>query len=287
VSNTLVTKVCEVFEKSLKNGFLTFIPSVEERIRINKINYQIRCIPSLKKKPTNISNDESVPKKKFNPFLPYDENLYVQKTPNNHHNVLMNKFSVIKYHILLTTVDFQSQLDPLNIVDLESMWWTLNSIKKGNYKELAFFNCGADSGASQPHKHLQVLVMDKNEEDMPPVNDIIIEEGQNFEKGKIFNISQYKLKHGCILFPDNKTITPEDLLNYYKSLLSIVPSGSSYNFLCTTRWMLVVPRSKETYDERVSVNSLGFAGMVLVKAKEDIELIKQVGVETIINSLGY
>jgi len=51
--------------------------------------------------------------------------------------------------------------------------------------------------------------------------------------------------------------------------------------------MLVVPRSKETYDERVSVNSLGFAGMVLVKAKEDIELIKQVGVETIINSLGY
>jgi len=25
--------------------------------------------------------------------------------------------------------------------------------------------------------------MDKNEEDMPPVNDIIIEEGQNFEKG--------------------------------------------------------------------------------------------------------
>lgn len=284
--SSLVTRVSEIFEKSLKNGFLTFIPSVEERIRVNKINYQIRCIPSLKKKPTNISND-SAPKKKFNPFLPYDENLYVQKTPNNLHNVLLNKFSVIKYHILLTTVDFQSQLDPLNIHDLESMWWTLNSINKGDYKELAFFNCGADSGASQPHKHLQVLIMDKDDKEMPPVNNIIIEEGQNFEKGKIFKISQFKLNHGCILFPDNEVVTPENLLKYYNNLLSIVPTGSSYNFLCTLKWMLVVPRKNETYSERISINSLGYAGMVLVKAKEDIDLIKEVGVETILNSLGY
>jgi len=51
--------------------------------------------------------------------------------------------------------------------------------------------------------------------------------------------------------------------------------------------MLVVPRSKETYNERVSVNSLGYAGMVLVKSTEDIDLIKNDGVETILNSLGY
>lgn len=284
--SSLITKVGEVFEKSLNNGFLTFIPSVEERIKINKINYQIRCIPSLKKKPTNISSNQDV-KKKFNPFLPYDENLYIQKTPNNLHNVLLNKFSVIKYHILLTTVDFQSQLDPLNVHDLESMWWTLNSIEKGNCTELAFFNCGADSGASQPHKHLQVLAMSKDIDDMPPVSSIIIEEGQNIERGKVFKISQYKLNHGCILFPEDRPITPEDLLNYYNSLLNIVPSGSSYNFLCTLKWMLVVPRSKETYNERVSVNSLGYAGMVLVKSTEDIDLIKNDGVETILNSLGY
>ncbi|ORX82838.1 hypothetical protein BCR32DRAFT_292394 [Anaeromyces robustus] len=285
--SSLVTKVSNIFEKSLNNGFLTFISSVEERIRINKINYQIRCIPSLKKKQNNLDKGQEVPKKKFNPFLPYDENLFVQKTPNNFHNILLNKFSVIKYHILLTTVDFQSQLDPLNAHDLESMWWTLNSIEKGNYKELAFFNCGADSGASQPHKHLQILAIDKGVEDMPPVNDIIIEEGQKFEKGKIFKISQYKLNHGCILFPKDERITPENLLNYYNDLLSIVPSGSSYNFLCTLDWMLVVPRSKETYNERISINSLGFAGMVLVKSNEDIDLIKEVGVENIINSLGY
>jgi len=36
--SSLITKVGEVFEKSLNNGFLTFIPSVEERIKINKIN---------------------------------------------------------------------------------------------------------------------------------------------------------------------------------------------------------------------------------------------------------
>jgi len=178
-------------------------------------------------------------------------------------------------------------LDPLNANDLESMWWTLNSIEKSNYRELAFFNCGADSGASQPHKHLQVLAMNKDDKDMPPVNDIIIKEGQNFERGKVFKISQYKLNHGCILFPEDKVLTPEDLLNYYNTLLNIVPSGSSYNFICTLKWMLVVPRSKETYNERVSVNSLGYAGMILVKSKEDIDLIKEVGAESILNSLGY
>ena len=77
------------------------------------------------------------------------------------------------------------------------------------------------------------------------------------------------------------------MLNYYNSLLSIVPSGSSYNFICTLKWMLVVPRNKETYNERVSVNSLGFAGMVLVKSTEDIDLIKNDGIEVILNSLGY
>jgi len=39
---------------------------------------------------------------------------------------------------------------------------------------------------SQPHKHLQVLAIDKGVKDMPPVNNIIIEEGQNFEKGIIY-----------------------------------------------------------------------------------------------------
>jgi len=36
--SSLIPKVTEVFEKSLSNGFLSFIPSVEERIKINKIN---------------------------------------------------------------------------------------------------------------------------------------------------------------------------------------------------------------------------------------------------------
>lgn len=279
-------RVADVFEKSLKDGFLTFISSVEERHLIKKINYQITCIPSLAKKPVNLNSNTEQPKlEKPNPFLPYDENLYICKTPSNHHNILLNKFSVIKYHILLTTVDFQSQLDPLNINDLNSMWWTLNEIKKGGYNELAFFNCGENSGASQPHKHLQVIAMNKEKQDMPPVNNIIMEEGQSVGRGKIFKISQYDFIHGCILFPED--IDTKDLLKYYQELLNLVPEKSSYNFLCTSRWMLVVPRKAETYKEKISINSLGLAGMVLVKAKEDIELIKNDGIENILSSLGY
>jgi len=39
--SSLIPKVVEVFDKALTNGFLTFIPSAEERLQINKINVYI------------------------------------------------------------------------------------------------------------------------------------------------------------------------------------------------------------------------------------------------------
>ncbi len=58
---------------------------------------------------------------------------------------------------------------------------------------------------------------------------------------------------------------------------TINSSPLSSNFLLTRTWMMIVPRRSEKY-EQISVNSLGFAGMLLVKSEEELEFVKNVGV---------
>ncbi|MFC6668941.1 hypothetical protein [Marinobacterium aestuariivivens] len=49
-----------------------------------------------------------------------------------------------------------------------------------------------------------------------------------------------------------------------------------YNLLLTEDWMLLVPRSRERVGD-VSVNALGFAGMLLVKRREQAQWLKRQG----------
>jgi len=67
---------------------------------------------------------------------------------------------------------------------------------------------------------------------------------------------------------------------------SISFKGLSYNFLMTKKWALMVPRRNESY-HHISINSLGFAGTILVKREEDLELVKNVGVLNILKEVAY
>lgn len=68
-------------------------------------------------------------------------------------------------------------------------------------------------------------------------------------------------------------------------------SEVSYNFLLTPEYMQIVPRTREKGEleegMKVSVNSLGFAGMLLVKTKEELEAVKKVGVVEVLKRVAY
>jgi ATP adenylyltransferase/5',5'''-P-1,P-4-tetraphosphate phosphorylase II len=49
-----------------------------------------------------------------------------------------------------------------------------------------------------------------------------------------------------------------------------------HDLLATRRWMMVVPRSRERF-EGVSVNALGFAGSLLVRDREQLEVVRRHG----------
>ena len=55
---------------------------------------------------------------------------------------------------MLVTNEFKSQFDPLTLEDFKSVSSVLSEVPS-----LVFYNCGVDSGASQPHKHIQVLIV--------------------------------------------------------------------------------------------------------------------------------
>lgn len=62
-----------------------------------------------------------------NPFLPYDEQLWVQHLSDTH-TLLLNKFNVMAHHLICVTTDFQPQTDPLNAADLGATWEAMQVI---------------------------------------------------------------------------------------------------------------------------------------------------------------
>lgn len=75
----------------------------------------------------------------------------------------------------------------------------------------------------------------------------------------------------------------KDYYDCYQRLLrslgldTIGPAQSgAYNFLCTREWMMVVPRLLPEWNG-VEINSLGFAGALLVRNDQQAERLKDLG----------
>jgi ATP adenylyltransferase len=136
------------------------------RGEIDKIQqFQLRYCPSLAKKPTpQKDKDAAQPKKKINPFINPDQNLFIADAPstNSNHFLVLNKFPIIPEHFILATKTNKPQTHVLEEDDLAITYACLKDWEKdlsdGKTRRLfAFFNSGEGSGASQAHRHLQFL----------------------------------------------------------------------------------------------------------------------------------
>jgi ATP adenylyltransferase len=62
-------------------------------------------------------------------------------------------------------------------------------------------------------------------------------------------------------------------------------SPESYNMILTSTYMMLVPRSKEVYGP-VAVNSMGFAGSMLVRSKAELDFIRNESPMRILAAVG-
>lgn len=268
-------KITLATQKAIAVKALHSIPTKSQIIEQNGIPFVIRIVNNLAKK------DKTKKKQKkqanFNPFLPYEQNLFVGDISETHVAIL-NKFNVVDYHLLIITRQFESQNSLLNFEDFFALWTMLKEVEG-----LGFYNGGTLAGASQPHKHLQLVPYPLCQEvDKIPINNLILKHNQN---NQIITIKELPFQHAIAFFNNVEKksladLAKETLHNYHqlaqKVNLSIKGDELSqdYNLLITREWMMIVPREKDSFDS-ISVNSLGFAGALLVKNEADLGKIKQ------------
>jgi ATP adenylyltransferase len=267
---TLWPAVVERTRSAQASGALVSIPTEWEIMADGAVEFIVRTVASLERKRAYTAEQR---KRSVNPFLPYDEVLLVAEVSTTH-VCLLNKFNVVDYHLLVVTRAFEHQDERLTEADLLALWACLAEVDG-----LGFYNGGTIAGASQPHKHLQIAP--------PPV-------GPGPARTPMDGLLTGPATAGAtstdrLPFPHVLSTTPpidrNDLATgasaayrAYRDGLRILGIDHDrpppYNLLVTRDWTLMVPRTRETC-EGVSVNSLGFAGSLLVFRSEQLEIIRR------------
>ncbi|MEM7066183.1 MAG: DUF4922 domain-containing protein [Cyanobacteria bacterium P01_B01_bin.77] len=276
---TLWSKLQTQTQYGLATGALRPIDTQHEIISDGGVAFIVRILTNLNRKA---QARKVQTQKKINPFLPYDQNLHVTDISDTH-VCLLNKFNVVDHHFLIITQSFESQLNWLTLADFEALHRCLTDVAG-----LFFYNGGTVAGASQPHKHLQVVPQ--------PSMDVPVEtaiQATNFVDG-MGQSPQLPYAHRIAKLPANSGAT--QWLQTYRQLMTSLaindPTGQwqgvqycAYNLLGTRSWMMVVPRHRDDY-LGISVNSLGFAGSLLVKNQEQMAQLKEVGPMTLLKEVG-
>jgi ATP adenylyltransferase len=196
-----------------------------------------------------------------NPFLPYNEDLFVADVSPTH-LCLLNKYNVLDHHLLLVTRAFEEQESLLTRGDFEAL-----AACMPEFDALGFYNSDSVAGASQPHKHFQLVPvpLGAGPERLPV--DAALAEGR------------LPFVHAA------ERVDPFDgavLHATYRQLLRTLGlegpqrASSSYNLLVTREWMVLIPRQCHEVDG-VPVNALGFAGALLVRDRQQLAELRRRG----------
>ncbi len=259
-------KALEISNTAKKSNKLVPIDTkIKYHKEVNNINFEIRTITNSRLKfPLKRSYGPV-----RNPFSPWEKELEISKI-NNSHILLLNKFPVQIGHMLLITKSMNPQDEWLTINDWDSMK-TVDNDTSG----LWFFNSCARAGASQTHRHMQLLRRDKVSSVCPLQSWYSSSSNDNIPNKYLrSNIASEKRKP---LY--------EDALALYKSYINLCDKLDigdpvidkkpkyPYNMLISPDWISIVKRTKE-YARGYSLNALAFGGYILSTKQSDSEWLK-------------
>lgn len=302
-------KAAEVIKSAYQSNALLSYPTSVETVLEDGLTYHIRTLGNLRQKNTldvalrsenkssenkstaNHSNKASTD----NPFLSHEPELFVSDIGHSH-KCLLNKYNVLDQHLLLVTRQFEAQTSALNQTDFDALYHCLCAAPA-----LAFYNGGKTAGASQQHKHIQLIKTAEPIEQLVAFNPQL--SALNDEVPR--ELESLPFKHAALALPTglfdqrksedeakDAAIQLKHLYDRLRMTLGLDCFSNSkqseqlppYNLLMTHDWMLVVPRSEESYSG-VSLNALAFSGSILVKGQAQAQLIKQAELSKALNSV--
>jgi len=272
--------LCASTDRALASGALQPITTDLYWVEDAGIRFLVRILSSVARKELALAERTARhARRDFNPFLPYETDLFVADLSATH-VALLNKFNVVPHHLLLITRRFEHQETALSRADFDALWACMRE-----YDALGFYNSAGPAGASQRHKHLQVVPLPLAPEGPPlPLGPLFAQAEFAAAIGTCpglpFAHAMARLDEGWLTSPISG---PAGTLAAYQQLLitlGLRPGESGrlppYNLLVTRKWMLVIPRSREAFDG-VSVNALGFAGALMVRDESQLQQIRVAG----------
>lgn len=282
---TLWPALCQRSAEALASGALHSIDTHQAILNDDDLAFIVRAVSSLQRKPRRPSDaGDAGAAPTENPFLPYEQALFVADV-STQHIALLNKFNVIEHHLLLITREFEHQETLLTAADFGALWCCLQE-----YPALGFYNGGAVAGASQPHKHLQLVPLPLCE--MPAGLPFGATLAQAAQRGDNAGVAPLPFTHAfCALtgFEGRSAANVGRLLEqrYLELLVALQldplhqqggepQQRGPYNLLMTNEWMLVVPRSREHFRD-ISLNALAFVGSLFVRTDEQLQLLRREG----------
>jgi len=274
---TLWPTLLERTARARERRAILSIPTTQEVIEQSGVAFQVRVITALAMKALATAAQPNA-----NPFLPYDPDLFVAEISQTH-VALLNKFNVVDHHLVIVTRTFEPQKALLTREDCAALLICLAEIDG-----LGFYNAGPAAGASQRHKHLQLIPLPASTEPRLPIEPLLRSVKMAGATGMVPGLP---FLHAYAPMDPTWTDPRRDgaslLLACYHSLLRAVGwsveamlEGSApsapYNLLVTRQWLLLMPRSEE-YFEGISINALGFAGALLVRDAAQLAILRKQG----------
>jgi ATP adenylyltransferase len=274
---TLGQRIQDVIIRARHAGALEPIDTASDYIEDQGLTFLVRVARHLRKKP--VGTDDR------NPFLPYEPLLYVADASASH-ACLLNKYNVIDRHLLLVTRQFEHQETALTFGDFRALCCCL-----GEYESLGFYNSGMRAGASQQHKHLQLVPLPlapTASRSCQTVRSLLDQAKTPVDQ--LSRIDHFSFCHAFLRWDLERAKNVETWARYcrdgYQRLAQHVgielPTSpqamvaTPYNLLVTRRWMLMVPRQRECFGE-ISFNALAFVGTLLVHNRDQLAALRTAG----------
>ena len=268
---TLAAQIDRAEAHALSTGALLPVLMETRIIHDSGVAFEATWLSSLAMKDLAAKLPRAGDRSTTNPFLPFEQDLFVADLSDTHVAIL-NKFQSMPGHLVIITRAFVEQSAPLEHSDIAACVGLL-----AQQQGLVFFNSGPDAGASQSHRHLQFLPGFR-----APVAGLIATPTTPWSAGQAdvlpFSHRLYGIAGGAFDDPDATADRLMDCLRdaYAALRLGEGPVLSGYNLLMTRDWLMVIPRRVETVSG-VSLAALGFAGVIGLRSVDQFAEVEAYG----------
>lgn len=268
-------------ERALAEGALQRIATRREVVSDGGIPFVVRIAENLQRKAEEKARGGAA-QTPCDPFAPPEPPLTVGAIGAGHIAVL-NKFNVADNHLLLVTRQYEPQEALLTPADFAALCWCLREIDG-----LGFYNGGTVAGASQRHKHLQLIPRSFTPGEEPLPLERRLPDPLPLQPTRL---AALPFPHRIAALPRQLFDTPASAAEHchtlYREMLAALQitavarggiecQSAPYNLLLTRRWLMLVPRTREQFEE-ISVNAMGFAGSLFVRDEQELLRVKEAG----------